>query len=201
MDGSDDATSPASRPRFALIASGLAIVVLLALLAASFVVRDDSDADGGVDESSTAVPPRPGRPDVEAMLATGLETPEGAPTTLGDLIDGRPVLVNQWSKTCTPCIEEMPWLDEISTANPQVDVIGVNVLDRPAAARAMAAQTGITYPWVRDPAGDFSHAARTVNLPDTMLFSADGKLLASKIGVFEDEAAIQAFLDDHGAGR
>lgn len=202
MDGSDDAASPASRPRFALIASGFAIVVLLALLAATFVVGGDGDpgADGS-DGSSIAVPPRPGRPDVEAMLATALETPDGEPTTLGDLIDGRPVLVNQWSKTCTPCIEEMPWLDEISTANPQVEVIGVNVLDRPAAARAMAAQTGITYPWVRDPAGDFSHAARTVNLPDTMLFSADGKLLASKIGVFEDEAAIQAFLDDHGAGR
>lgn len=202
MDGSDDAVSSTSRPRFALIASGFAVVVLLALLAASFVVGDDDPGPAaGTDASSSAVPPRPGRPDVDGMLTVGLETPDGEPTTLDDLIDDRPVLVNQWSKTCTPCIEEMPWLDAIARANPQVEVIGVNVLDRPAAARAMAAQTGIGYRWVRDPAGDFSHAARTVNLPDTMLFSSDGTLLASKIGVFEDQAAIQAFLDDHGAGR
>ena len=61
----------------------------------------------------------------------------------------------------------------------------------------MADQTGITYRWVRDPAGDFAHAARTVGLPDTMLFGADGTLLASKVGAFADQAAIQAFVDEY----
>lgn len=204
MDAVDDATSRAPRRRLALVASGVAVVVLVALLVASFV-RDDGDGAGGDPGSDTteglAPPGRYGDPDVDAMLAAELLTPDGEVVTLGDLIDDRPVLVNQWSRTCAPCIEEMPWLDAVAAENPQVEVIGVNNLDALGTARTMAEQTGISYEWVRDPAGDFSYAARTTGLPDTILLSADGQLLASKIGVFADQAAIQAFLDENGAGR
>jgi len=202
MDAADDAPAPQPRRRLALVASGIVVVVLLALVVGSFLTGDDGDGDGlpTIDDTTAAVPTRYGDPDVEAMLATGLVAVDGSPTTLRDLITDRPVLVNQWSKTCTPCIEEMPWLDAISRANPQVEVVGINNLDGEGDARSMADQTGITYGWVRDPAGDFAHAARTVGLPDTMLFSADGNLLASKVGVFADQAAIQAFLDQHLAG-
>ncbi len=204
MDAVDDANAAAPRRRLALVASGVAVVVLVSLLAFTFLRDDGDDGDptaraGTTDEMST--PGRYGDPDVDAMLGSELLTPDGDVVTMRDLIDDRPVLVNQWSRTCAPCIEEMPWLDRIAAENPQVEVIGVNNLDALGTARTMAEQTGITYEWVRDPAGDFSHAARTTGLPDTMLFDADGRLLASKIGVFADQAAIQAFLDDNGAGR
>ncbi|MCB0978135.1 MAG: TlpA family protein disulfide reductase [Acidimicrobiales bacterium] len=202
MDVPDDAPGPTPRRRLALVASGIAVVVLLALLVATFVVdkgKDETAPEGA--STAEAVPERPGKPDVEGMLDTRLLTPEGRSVTLREELDGRPVLVNQWSKTCAPCVEEMPWLEQISKTNPQVKILGVNNLDGLGDATTRAEQTGITYEWVRDPAGDFAHAARTVGLPDTMLFSADGKLLASKIGKFENRAAIQRFLDSNGAGR
>ncbi|MBX3313794.1 MAG: TlpA family protein disulfide reductase [Actinobacteria bacterium] len=199
MDAVPEPSRSAPRRPIALAVSGLAVVVLLVLLVATFMIDgDDGDASAsGTTVPAAAIPGRSGTPDVDAMLSSTLLTPDGDETTLGDLLGDRPMLVNQWSRTCAPCVEEMPWLDAISKANPQIDVLGVNDLDLLEAAQRMADQTGITYPWVRDPAGDFAHAARTVGLPDTMLFSADGTLLASKVGVFADQAAIQAFVDDN----
>lgn len=198
MDAVEEAAVQRPRRRFALVASGAAIVVLLAALVATFVLGSDgeNEPEGGP-PATGATPNRPGAPDVEAMLDTELLTPDGRTVTLRGELDGRPILVNQWSKTCAPCVEEMPWLEQVSRTNRHVKVLGVNNLDGLGAATTRAKQTGITYRWVRDPDGDFAHAARTVGLPDTMLFSADGTLLASKIGKFDDLRAIQDFVDEH----
>ena len=190
--------------RVALVASGVAVVAIAAMLAATFVIQRDRDRATRPDANGLlGVPERTGRPDVEAMLDTPLLSPTGSETTLRAQLGGRAVLVNQWSKTCAPCVEEMPWLQAVSRANPDVRFFGVNNLDGLGAARSMAERTGITYPWARDPAGDFAHAARTVGLPDTMLFAPDGRLLASRTGKFADRAEIQRFIDDHlpGGGR
>ena len=170
MDAAPEPSRPVPRRRIALIASGLVVVVLLALLVATFATGGDVDGATADPAGSTVpTPDRIGAPDVDAMLSSTLLDPDGGETTLADLLGDRPMLVNQWSRTCAPCVEEMPWLDAISVANPDVDVLGINNLDLLEAARRMADQTGITYPWVRDPAGDFAHAARTVGLPDTCL--------------------------------
>ena len=108
-----DAAEPGPRRRVALVASGLAVVVLLALLVATFV-RGGDDGEGtstGTTDPSAAVPDRLGAPDVEAMMSSTLLTPDGEETTLDELIGDRAVLVNQWSRTCAPCVEEMLWLD------------------------------------------------------------------------------------------
>ena len=200
------ATGPA-RPRPRLSTRAIAICAcigligaLAAALIATIVLTDDGPAASPpietTDDTSLELQ-RTEAPKGDDLLSVPLLTVDDADTSLRELHDGRPMLVNLWAQSCAPCIKEMPWLESVGAANPDVTLIGVNVLDRPDKAQEMADLTGITYPWVRDPKGEMSVAARSASLPDTYLFDADGVLLASKLGAFASEDAIQTWLDVH----
>lgn len=198
-------TDPARR-RPAPTRSTVAIVACLAVLAllltgliASFALRDD-DPGPTVEKIGGNQPPTQGKVDVDAFLDATITAPDGTDTTLRDQLGGTPLLVNLWSKTCAPCVREMPWLDAIATADRSITVIGVNQQDRPEAAAAMAKQTGISYPWYRDPTAELGYAARTSFLPDTVLLAPDGRVLATKLGAFADQAAIEQWIADHRDG-
>lgn len=211
----DAPTTTRRSRRTRLDARTVAVCVCIALIAAlgaglvaSTVLTDDDDvtgddpvAIGSLDpierEQLTATEPlvRAGEIDPEELLAVELTTVDDTATTLADFVGDQPLLVNLWAQSCAPCIKEMPWLEETSQANPEVRVVGINVLDRLDRARDMAALTGITYEWVRDPAGDFGFAARSTGLPDTLLLDTEGTVIASKLGPFASQAEIQQWLD------
>jgi thiol-disulfide isomerase/thioredoxin len=171
------------------------VAAMLAGLVASIVIGDDAER-GTAAEGPTLLPR--GEIDPTALAAVELLTVEGDTTTLPALLDPhRPTVVNLWAQSCAPCIKEMPWLEGARRANPDVAFLGVNVLDRLDNAEAMAAKTGITYPWVRDDDGSFGNAAQSSGLPDTLLIEPDGTVVASKSGVFASQAAIQSWLDEH----
>ena len=201
--GPHDESSPSRRgPR--LDARTIAVCACVALIAAlgaaliATIVLSDDDPDAGTDDQTDAATldlQRTEDPQGDDLLTVPLLSVDDDETNLRELHDGRPMLVNLWAQSCAPCIEEMPWLESIGAANPDISLVGVNVLDRPDKAQEMADLTGITYPWVRDPTGEMSVAARSTSLPDTYLFDADGTLVASKLGAFASEGAIQSWLD------
>jgi thiol-disulfide isomerase/thioredoxin len=195
-------STPSRRGRRALGPRTVAICVCIAAIgaiAAGLVATLVLDGDDGpvADQAPTGTLVRAGEVDRDELLEVELVTVDDDDTTLAEFLGEEPMVVNLWSQTCPPCIEEMPWLEETSQDNPDVTFLGVNVLDRPDRAAAMARQTGITYDWVRDPAGDFANAAKSTGLPDTLLLDTDGTILASKLGPFADQADIQRWLDDH----
>lgn len=172
------------------------VAAIAAGLVASIVLGDGNDRATATDQSDAVLQPR-GTIDPKVLAQVQLLTIDGATTKLQDLVDQRPTVINLWAQSCAPCIKEMPWLEQTSKDNPGVAFLGVNVLDRLDNARAMAAKTGITYPWVRDPTGDFGNAAQSTGLPDTLLLDTDGRVLAAKLGAFRSQAAIQTWLDQH----
>lgn len=185
---------------FGLPARTLAICVCIAAIAAliagliASVVLDD-----GTDGSDTAIgelePVE--TPDPEEMLAVGLTTIDGKPTTLAAHLDGRPMVLNIWAQSCVPCVDEMPMLEQAHQDNPDLAFFGVDTQDRLEKALPMAAQTGITYPWVQDPRGDFYYAARAAGMPTTLLLDDRGRILDTKTGAFADQAQLQAWIDEH----
>jgi thiol-disulfide isomerase/thioredoxin len=192
-----DARDP--RPRRRLDRRTIAICVCIALLAAlaaglitSFVVGDDdaSPAAGGrlTLSGDKAV-------DIDKMLTAPLRTPDGKATTLDRLRDDRPMLVNLWASTCTPCIREMPMLDAASKVNPEIQVIGLATQDPAAKAAKLAHQAGITYPWALDPDGEFFYQVKAAGLPTTLLISPSGAIVDTKTGAFDDEQELQDFID------
>jgi thiol-disulfide isomerase/thioredoxin len=193
-----DARDP--RPRRRLDRRTIAVCVCIALIAAlaaglitSIVLGGDdgaSDASGGrlTLSGDKAV-------DIDRMLAAPLRTPEGEATTLDRLRDDRPMLVNLWASTCTPCIREMPMLEAAAKVNPEVQVIGLATQDPAAKAAKLAKQTGITYPWALDPDGEFFYQVKAAGLPTTLLISPSGAIVDTKTGAFDDERELQDFID------
>lgn len=110
--------------------------------------------------------------------------------------DGKPLLLNFWSWTCTPCIKEMPDLDAVAAANAgKVDVLGLAYLDSPDQARGMAARTGVTYPLGRDAKGTLLRRfGGGSGLPYTVLIGRDGTILAVHPGIL-DQAGFQKLID------
>jgi len=183
----------------------VALCVVIALVGAIVaglvvsVVVDDArpETAAGGQQTATLVPR--GEIDPDELAAAELVAVDGTETNLGELLDTKPTMVNLWSQTCAPCLEEMPWFEQASRDNAEVAFLGVNELDPLDKAQAMAAKTGITYPWVRDPVGNFANAAQSTGLPHTLLVAPDGAVLASKLGAFDSPADLQRWLDDNVA--
>ena len=185
------------------IAISAVIALLAASVAALIVVLVAGDGgDGGEAASSGSLElTDQGDVNIDRLLSVQLDTPDGDATDLGDLLDGRPLLVNLWQSSCVPCIDEMPLLEQASVDRAdQLAVVGVATQDEPDAAAELAAQTGITYPWVLDPEGRVFYEARAAGMPTTVLLDAEGRVLGVETGAFVDADELDAFLDDHLPG-
>lgn len=88
--------------------------------------------------------------------------------------DGRPVVLNLWASWCGPCRLEMPELDRLSQARPDVLVLGVAIEDTDVAARGFASEVDVGYPLALDSDGRVAAAYTSVGLPVTYVISSDG---------------------------
>ena len=124
----------------------------------------------------------------------------GRPVAIPAAWAGRPTLVNLWATWCAPCLKEMPDLQAFAEAQGarRVRVVGI-ALDDPAAVAGFLQRHGITYPVLVDAAGPADAGVRLGNpagvLPYTALVSADGRLLATRIGPFADAADISRWAE------
>ena len=114
---------------------------------------------------------------------------DGEQTSVTEIADGKPLLVNLWASWCGPCIEEMPELDRYAAQQGDngVQVIGI-ALDDAAAVEAFLQRIPVRYPILIDTPGPRDAGVQLGNprgvLPYTALVSADGRLLKQRIGPF-----------------
>jgi len=178
----------------------VAICVCIALigaiaagLVANALMGDDAtpkSAPSGVDLSE--------QPHPDQALKTSLLTVDGKKTTLKTQLSDKPMVINLWAQSCAPCVKELPLLEQASKDNAGIDFLGIDTQDQELdRAKAMATKAGMTYPWVRDPRGDFFYAVRAAALPTTLAVNPDGQILASHTGAFKSQAQLQAWIDDY----
>jgi thiol-disulfide isomerase/thioredoxin len=111
-----------------------------------------------------------------------------APAISGPTLDGgtftaapgKVLVLNVWASWCSPCRAEAPALQEMSSAHPEVQFLGVLTRDSLVAARAFVTRFGITYPSLTDDAILLKfHGQLTPNaIPTTLIIDTEGKIAA-----------------------
>jgi len=125
-----------------------------------------------------------------AVLETPVTTPEAelldasdAPHAMTEY-KGKWVVMNFWATWCAPCRKEMPSLDRLQAAMPDIAVVPV------ATGRNDVAQIAKFYtqaevanlPVLRDPKSGLAHAMGVMGLPVTILLNPEGEEVARLIG-------------------
>ena len=141
---------------------GLLLTTLVAVLAAlafiRFVAGQDDEEPVRVQDALDQLDAGPVVPDGAEVAEVGQPAPnvrldylDGGSQTLDEL-RGTPVVINFWSSTCAPCLQEMPALQEVSSdTEGKVTFVGVDVADTAEAGSTMVEKTGVTYRNARDP--------------------------------------------------
>lgn len=126
--------------------------------------------------------PAAGAPALIVAEAAGLpETVDELPTfdvaAFRDLLDaaaGTPLVVNVWASWCDPCRRETPMLADAARAHPDVQFVGVDVLDSRSGARGFLAEQGVPYPSLFDVPGAIMNDLGGIGPPLTAFYAADG---------------------------
>lgn len=132
-----------------------------------------------------------------AVDEVGLETLDGTPASLADY-RGRWVVLNFWATWCAPCRKEMPTLDRLQAARPEIAVVPVATGPNPL--------PGLTRFWeeagianlvsLRDPSRALAAEFGVMGLPVTVILNPEGQEVARLIGEAEwDGPAALAVLD------
>ena len=96
---------------------------------------------------------------------------------------GTPVVLNFWSSTCAPCVNEMPAIETVSQqVGDRMTIIGIDSQDTVESGEKMVEQTGVTYRNARDPQAQISTVFGALVLPRTVLIDADGTVVAMHSG-------------------
>ena len=106
-----------------------------------------------------------------------LKSLEGSNVKLSEL-RGDVVLINFWASWCGPCRQEMPLLEELSSkyAPMGFTMLGVNVEEDSAAAKAMLAELGVSFPILFDNENSVSKDYDVIAMPTTVVVDRDGNV-------------------------
>lgn len=133
-------------------------------------------------------------PPPPAMPATARLVDPAAGTTFApaERWHGQVVVVDFWASWCQGCKQSVPRVRRLAEAFAAdgLVVVGVNVGDKPAAARAAAAELAIGYPIALDP--DFAVADQlgASQLPMVLVIDRDGSIVHRSREVDPDTLAV-----------
>lgn len=102
---------------------------------------------------------------------------------------GKPIVMTFWASWCAPCKKELPVLAEFHEQykDAGLQVIGINVDENPAAARAYLKSNPLPFPVVLDGKKDIMNRFHSRGVPTTFWVTADGTIRQRSIG-YDDDA-------------
>lgn len=161
-----------------LVLVAAAVLSTATLLAARWVLRPHSQAAGGKSpEVSFVRLDHPARPvSLPSLRGHGKVGLSGS--------SDKPIVLNFWSSTCTPCKQETPALAGVArTLGGKVRFVGIDTVDNRAKATAFVTRYKVSYPIAFDPNGTAANEYGVPGLPVTFFLSSSGKtVLGENIG-------------------
>lgn len=116
-------------------------------------------------------------PDFSITTDRGLKV---TPTSFG----GKVLVLNFWATWCSPCVEEVPSLNEFqaAVASSGVVVVGVSIDKNPALYDKFVKRFNVKFQTARDPEADISASYGTFKIPETYIIDKSGKVVQKIIG-------------------
>ncbi|HMQ54461.1 MAG TPA: redoxin domain-containing protein [Anaerolineae bacterium] len=109
-----------------------------------------------------------------------LKTLAGETVSL-DEFQGEWVLINFWATWCHPCVEEMPYLQQIADEGDMV-VLGVNFNESPEVVTQFVDEHHISFPILMDPSEVILTMYQARSLPRTFVVDPDGMVVQRIVG-------------------
>jgi thiol-disulfide isomerase/thioredoxin len=130
-------------------------------------------------EMEKLVPGTEPKPLPEAVLTKG----DGSNSSLADY-KGKWMVLNFWATWCAPCRTEMPSLDRLQVAMPEIAVVPVATgRNDPERIEKFYAEAGVTsLPILRDPKSQLARPMGVLGLPVTVIVNPEGQEVARLIG-------------------
>ena len=133
----------------------------------------------------------------------GLVDADDAPRSLAEY-RGKWVVLNFWATWCAPCRYEMPSLDRLQAAMPEIAVVPVATgRNAVPGMRRFFAEVGIAnLPILRDPTSELARSMKVMGLPVTVILNPEGQEVARLIGDAEwDSDSAKAIMAALVAGQ
>jgi cytochrome c biogenesis protein CcmG/thiol:disulfide interchange protein DsbE len=178
------------RRNLIILASGIPVLALLALLGWSVARSGGVPGGVGVNEEFGEVPVGR-RPAPEFSL----ETLDGGVLRLSDL-RGKAVMVDFWSSWCPPCRQEAPALAQVygEYADRGVQFVGIALWDKRDHVASHVERFGLTYPNGLDAKGLTAIEYGVFGLPEKFFIDSQGYLARKFVGPMEADK-LRAALD------
>jgi len=135
-------------------------------------------------KASAAVEVRPWSGDTPVLR---FDAADGTPFDLRSL-RGRVVVLNFWAAWCAPCREEIPHLQAWAAGQRGVQVVLVNIGDKPQVMREWLQRTGVSLMSLRDPESRALAGLGLRQLPATLIIDAEGRIRWKVIGKVDEQA-------------
>jgi len=120
------------------------------------------------------------------------QSPDGQHTSLSDL-QGKPVLINFWATWCSPCIHEMPYLQQVyeEWSDKGLIVLAINIGESSAKVEAFMQSHDLSLPVLLDTNQDTAQAYNIQYIPSTFFIDKDGIIQEKTIGAFPSKIVIE----------
>jgi cytochrome c biogenesis protein CcmG/thiol:disulfide interchange protein DsbE len=132
-------------------------------------------------------------------LAPDFQLPnlEGQSISLSDF-RGEPVLVNFWASWCSPCIYEMPFIQEVfeEWSGQGLVVLAVNKGESLSAVNDFMQSGNFSFPVLLDINQYVALEYNAWRIPTTFFIDKDGMIQAIKVGPFLSKAEIEMMLSE-----
>ncbi|MDO9638924.1 MAG: TlpA disulfide reductase family protein [Pseudotabrizicola sp.] len=160
-----------------MLRKSLAVLYTALALGANPVAADVADLRTG-DMKKLALHAAP-----VALAEVGLLDAEDNPKSMAEY-HGKWVVLNFWATWCAPCRHEMPSLDRLQAAMPDIAVVPVATgRNAVPGIQKFYAEAGIeNLPVLRDPTSDLARSASVMALPVTLILNPQGQEVARLIG-------------------